>query len=135
MKTVFLFLLLLWQVSLLGQVIDSLGLGDNKYLNRQELVILNQELKDQKKIFDFTNKKLAFIGGNAGNIIWTKKMFFDLIIKPINSRKDKMHPYIVILTKEEKERSGGYDALIMQPPMIFRDKQKLKIITEIKTAR
>jgi hypothetical protein len=135
MKTVLLFILTLWQISLFGQLVDSLGIGDNKYLNRQESLLLSQELKDHTKTFDFTNKKLAFIGGTTGNIIWTKEDYFDIYVKPRIARKEKFHPVLIILTKEERRISGDYDALILMPVQTFSNKQKLKILKDLKTTR
>jgi hypothetical protein len=135
MKTVLLFILTLWQISLFGQLVDSLGIGDNKYFNRQESLLLSQELKDHKKTFDFTNKKLAFIGGTTGNRIWTKEDYFDIYVKPRIARKEKIYLNLIILTKKERKISGNYDALILIPVQIFSNKQKLKILKDLKNAR
>jgi hypothetical protein len=135
MKTVLFFILSLWQINLFGQIVDSLGTGDNKYLNRQESLLLSQELKDQKKVFNFINKKLAFIGGTNGNLIWTKEDYFDIYVKPRIARKEKIVPNLIILSKKERRISGDYDALILMPVNSFTNKQKLKILKELKTAR
>lgn len=135
MKTVLISILTLWQISLFGQLADSLGTGDNKYLNKQESLLLSQELKDHKKTYDLINKKIAFIGGTTGNIIWTKEDYFDIYVKPRIARKEKIYSTLIILTKKERRISGDYDALILLPVTTFTNKQKLKILKDLKTVR
>ena len=119
--------------STFAQSLDSLGIGDNKYLNYQEADLISHNLNEQMKAFDFTNKKVAFIGGPTGHYILTKKVFFDQYVKPRLRTNEKIYPTLIILTNDEKEKSGGYDAFILEPLKIFQDKQKLRILTQLKT--
>jgi hypothetical protein len=125
--------LLLLMVSTLvhGQSVDSLGIDDNRRLNQQESNALNQIIKKRKGKFDFTNKNIAFIGGTSGNIKHTKKEYFDRYVKPVIKGQQKNVCGLIVLTKEEKEKSGGYDALVLSPVKIFTDKHREKAIEKL----
>lgn len=133
MKIIAILFSVFFSISLVGQSIDSLGLGDNKYFNLQEFQFLNNAAIYSKNPFDFANKKVAFISGRAGEQIITKKDYFERYVKPIIARGEKFNPLFVKLTSKEKGFSNGFDVLILAySPLMFTDKQKLKILNELK---
>lgn len=114
-----------------GQNIDSLGIDNSRLLNRQEAKALNHVFNKNKKTFDFTDKKVAFIGGTIGNTIWTKKQYFDSYVKPILGTKKKSTSALIILTEDEKKKSGGCDVLVMTPVKVFTDNHREKIVGQL----
>ncbi|NOT73946.1 MAG: hypothetical protein HOP08_03390 [Cyclobacteriaceae bacterium] len=131
MKIIPLVSLILLTSSLLAQQPDSLGVGDNLILNRQEYSFLNSDFSDSKIEFDFKGKRIAFLGGIRGNYILTKKEYFNTFVRPrLGTNKKK--PYsLTILTPAEKEESGGYDAFILTPAKLFTDQDRKKVLKKL----
>ena len=114
-----------------GQQLDSLGLGDNSVLNKQEYTFLNADFIEEKPDFDFKEKKIAFICGPRGNYFLTKKEYFDTYIRPRIGTNKKRNYGRIILTQAEKEQSGGYDVLIMTPAKIFTVRDRKRVVTDL----
>jgi hypothetical protein len=114
-----------------GQRIDSLGVDNNRLLNKHESFVLNKMFKKDKKAFDFTNKSIGFIGGTTGTSLWTKKEYFDNYVKPIIGTKKKTNCSLIFLTNDEKTKSGGCDALVLTPVKVFTDNHKEKVIAQL----
>lgn len=119
--------------TLLSQQLDSLGLGDNRILNRQEYTFLNSYLSDRGD-FDFKGKRVAFVAGTTGNVLITKKEFFDKFGHPPDEAVRKRNCSLIVLTPAEKDRAGGYDAIILTPVKVFTDKHKNRLLNQLKDA-
>lgn len=130
MRIIGLLILIFFSTKTFGQL-DSLGLGDNTTLNKQEETFLNSDFTDKRGDFDLNGKKIAYVGGTRGNILFTKKEFFDDYVRPRIGTNKKRNYSLIILTTIEKEKSGGYDAFILTPPKMFTDRDRERLITEL----
>lgn len=101
---------------------DSLGVNDSPFLNMAELNLLNAQLANQRKEFDFTGKRVAFISGKNGSEIISKSSYFG------NRRRTGM----MILSMEEKIQSGGFDALVFNSVILFTKRQKRKTLQKLR---
>ncbi|NLR81348.1 hypothetical protein [Chitinophaga eiseniae] len=135
MKKILLMTISFLTTDLFGQTPESLGFDNNPVLSKQESVFLNSLSKDQHKIFDFTNKKIAFVTGNTGNELLTKTDFFRICVKPYTDKGSQPQVSFISLTKEEQEKSGGYDALVLAWVKLFTAKQKRNIIEKLETEK
>ena len=114
-----------------GQQLDSLGIGDDKILNKQEYTFLNVDFIDKKGEFDFKGKKIAYLGGATGNYFYSKMEFFDTYVRPRIGTDKKRKYSLIILTLIEKNESGGYDAFILTPVKVFTDKHRKRVVTAL----
>ncbi len=117
---------------LFGQTPDSLGLDNNITTNGKESKFLNVALKDNRDTLDFTNKKIAFVTGSNGGKLISKSDYFKTCVKPWTDKGSTPQIFFVRLTQEEKQKSGGYDVLVLSWVKLFTDKQKEKIIEQLK---
>lgn len=121
MKTVTTLLLLFSITILFGQQTDSLGIDNNSLLNRQEVNYFNSLLLGTPP--DFDDKRVVFILDTRRATIINKQEFFNTYLKP---------PFTIIeLGPDEKERSGGYDIIVLSPQGALSDKEKSKIFKEL----
>lgn len=100
-------------------------------LNTQEAELLNSLLENSRDTFDFHGKKIAFITGSSGSHILSKVDYFNTCIDPWLSKGDSPQIFMVLLTSEEKDGSGGYDAFVLSWVKVFTDKQKSRIIEKL----
>ncbi|QEK50829.1 hypothetical protein FYC62_03440 [Pedobacter aquae] len=99
----------------------------NEMLNTEEAELLNFLLKDSRGTFDFQGKKIAFIMGSSGSRILSKADYF-IQINPWLERGNNPQIFMVLLTPEQKDRSGGYDAFVLSWVKVFTDRKKDKVI-------
>lgn len=78
---------------------NSLGASSQTELNKNEVYFLNSFSKN----FDFSNKRVAFA---KNEILIDKKIFFD-------NWNELGYDRIVILSSAEKDKSGGYDVVVV----------------------
>jgi hypothetical protein len=112
------------------QLQDPYTNGDEK-LNKQEAEILNSLLESSRDMFDFNGKKIVFVTGSSGSRILSKTDFFNTCVNPWIAKGDTPQIFMVLLTQQEKEKSGGYDAIVLSWVKIFTDKQKKRIIEQL----
>jgi hypothetical protein len=124
------FLVLLTKLSN-GQEIDSLGIDNNPILNGYEVKYFNDILEERRDTFNFKNKKISFVTGSSGTMIVSKEDYFTRLVKPWLIKGSKPQTFFVALNKEEKEISGGYDAIVLTWVKLFTDKRKKKIIKQL----
>jgi hypothetical protein len=136
MKTIIIIIIIIittffFSIELSAQNIDSLGLDNSPFLNKDEVTLLNSLLEEQRNSLEFTNLKVAFITGSNGGTIVTKSDYFKNSVIPWI--KDKLEPqiFMVKLTKEEKEQSGGYDVFVLSWVKVFTSKTQEKIIEQL----
>ena len=110
------------------QKISSKGYEE---LSIQESDLLNSLLEQSRDVFDFQGKKAAFITGSNGNKIISKSEYFSTCINPWLNDGITPQIGIVILSDEEKNQSGGYDAFVFSWVKIITNKQKKRIIKEL----
>jgi hypothetical protein len=113
-----------------GQNLDSCGVDNNSKLTIFESKYLNEYLKNQRDTFDLTGKQIIFVTGSSARTIGEKKEYFT-DIKEWNLRNSKIATDLVVLTREEKIESGGYDAILTYWVKFLPDKKK--IFEKIKT--
>ena len=114
-----------------GQSSDSLGIDNNLTLNRQEINFLNTSLKNSRDTFDFTNKKIAFVTGSSGSKLISKQEYFLTCVRPWTDKGSSPHIFFIRLTTQEKQKSNGYDAVVMSWVKLFTDKQRKRIIEQL----
>jgi hypothetical protein len=122
---------LLLTIGLHGQSTDRLGRDNNSHLTVEEAEYLNNEFKDIRKDFDFSDKKVAFITGTSGNRWLTKTGYFGDVKSRINANQTMVH-FPIFLTIKEKNTSGDYDVIIAAWVKVLTDARKEKIIAELK---
>jgi len=116
MKLIVIILTLLTNVCI-GQeiIIDSCGLDNSTTLNKHEVEYFNHSLEKQRKgsNFDFQNAKVGFAYGNFGKGLISKKEYFDRWGKDYFLKDSHVVNQLIILTEDEREDSGGFDAIIV----------------------
>lgn len=100
-------------------------------LSTREAELLNSLLKKSRDTFDFHGKKIAFITGSSGSRVLSKADYFNTCINPWLSKGDAPQIFMVSLTLEEKEKSGGYDAFVLSWVKVFTDRQKNTTIEKL----
>lgn len=127
MKNILLILLISLSSALQAQNLDSLGINDDYLLNSEEAKYLNKSVGTELGTFDFNGKKVILSEGNSAIII-TKSDYFQRLVKPYLKAGKDMVNYLAILTDEEKEESGGFDAIIVAWSKIGLTKKRRKAI-------
>lgn len=115
------------------QTVDSLGRDNNPRLNKYEADYFNSEFKDQRKDFDFTDKKVAFITGSAANKLWTKTEYFEELKERLKVNSG-ITDWAIFLTPDERAKSGDYDVIVASWVKLLTDKRRKQIISELKAA-
>ena len=121
--------------NLFGQSYDSLGIDNYATLNRQEIDFLNISLIKSRDAFDFTNKRIAFVTGSNGGKLISKQDYFLTCVRPWIDKNSIPQISFVCLTQEEKQKSNGYDAVVMSWGKVFTDKQRKNIIEQLSRKR
>ena len=110
-----------------AQNIDSLGTNNNYLLNQDEATYLNNSVGTQFGQFDFINKNVVFAEGNNAKLI-SKSDYFKRLVKPYFAEGKDVVNCLVILTKDEKINSGGFDAIIVAWSKVGLTKKRKKTI-------
>lgn len=101
----------------------------NEYLlTSSEATTLNSIYSNEREDFNFNGKLIGFTIGSTGTHIENKKVFFEKYINPLVDGQNKNVCSLIVLTKDEKSKSGGFDAVIMSPAKIFTKEQREKLI-------
>lgn len=104
---------------------------NEEMLSTEEAKLLNSLLENSRDTFDFEGKKIAFITGSSGSRIISKTDFFNTCINPWLEENEKPQIFMVLLTEEEKSKSGGYDAFVLSWVKVFTNRQKRKIVEQL----
>ena len=91
---------------------------------------LNSYLKKERKLLDFTNKRIAILEGTEGNIVVKKSTFFDQLKKAQKQNK-KLYFQVLQLTDEEKVKSN-VDVVFLFPAKLFTKRDRAKMIDKIR---
>lgn len=121
-------------INISAQNLDECGIDSNPKLNLTESKFLNEYLSDRRNEFDFTNKKIIFVTGNSGNFIKDKSDYFKNVRERIGTNS-RIGSDIIVLTEDEKIKSGGYDAIVTYWIKVLTERRKRKILSEINTGR
>jgi len=97
-------------------------------LTTNEATTLNSIFSKDRKDFDFNGKVIGFTGGTTGNLIENKRVFFEKYINPVVNGQDKNVCSLIVLSKEEKSLSGGFDAVIISPVKIYTKEHRDNLI-------
>jgi hypothetical protein len=116
---------------LYGQNFDNIGIDDNPNLNEDETKLLNSLLDEKRDDFDFKDKKVAFLTGSSGRTIMAKSDYFKNSVIPWIDDGSRPQISMIKLTKEEKEKSGGYDVLVLSWVKALTRRGQRKIIEEL----
>ena len=100
-------------------------------LNKEEANLLNSLFDKSGNTYEFTGKKIAFITGNSGNKLLLKEDFFNTCIKPWVSKNQTPQVFMIEFSIDEKNKSGGCDALVLSWVKILTNKQKKRIIGKL----
>ncbi len=116
--------------------VENCGLNDSPELTIIEANYFNEVFEEKRGEFDFKNKKIAFYEGSSGTVRSNK---FDYFRKLKNSNRDKDVHYwqaggtqLLILSEEEKERSGGYDVILVSWSKLYKQgKGRSKLVKRL----
>ncbi len=141
MKILILTFFALCQASILfGQIseVQKCGLDDESNINTFEAKYFNEVFKDKRGNFDFTEKVIAFYTGSSGTTQSNKSNYFNGLKKGSKEVRD-IHSWqagqtqLLILTKKEKELSGGYDAILISwSKILMSGKSRSKLVENLK---
>jgi len=111
--------------TLFGQDNDSLGLDYNPQLTIHETEYFNKVFIEQLNDFDFTDKKIGFVFKES--IFLTNKNHY---FKLVNNKEISNEYILTVLTANEQNKSGGYNALIVICDKVepLKEKKRIKII-------
>ena len=101
-------------------------------LTKEEVRDLNSLFENKRNDFDFQGKIVAYTIGTTGTQIEDKSVFFDKYLNSAINGKNKNVCTLIILTKEEKTKSGGFDAVIMSPAKVFTIKHREILIDQLR---
>lgn len=111
----------------LAQDIEQCGLDDDPVLAKSEALFLNNYFKNQQPEFDFHSKKILFVTGPGGSRFTTKKEYFNSI-KSYQEKDRRIATTVIVLSEKEKQKSGGYDAIVTCWVKVFSKWRKKKMI-------
>lgn len=112
------------------QKADTLKTNSGEMLSTQEAELLNSLLEKSRDTFDFYGKKVAFITGPTGNRFLSKPDYFSKI-RDWADTGNTPSTFMVLLTQEEKDKSGGYDVLVSFFVKGITNRQKRRIIEKL----
>lgn len=121
------------------QNLDSLGSNDNSLLNSSESSFLNIQLEQQRQRLklDFSGKQIGFATGHGPKNygILSKSEFFKEAKDFYNSTNTHLSNLIlVVFTEQEKQESGGYDAVVVSWSKFGVDnKARAQLINDLKS--
>lgn len=103
--------------------LDSMGIDDNWSLNKYEIEYFNAKFQKERQDFDFTDKRIAFFSSSGGGVRRDKKDYFstekDRCLRDYSSNQASL----IIFNEQQKQDSGGYDAVIYYWSKILRNTQ------------
>lgn len=102
----------------------------NGYLTTEEANLLNSLLEKSRGDFDFSGKQVAFICGFKSRFS-SKTNFLNTCIYPWINNGTTPQVFMLLLSQEEKERSGGYDVLVLAWIKVLTSRQKNKLIDKL----
>ena len=105
--------------------IDSLGRDNNPKLTIFESDYFNQIFSRKRNDFNFANKTIAFVTGSNGKTRSNKQQYFDLERERIAKEYSLNGGALIIFNANEKEQSGGYDAVILYWSKVLPTKKSL----------
>lgn len=82
-------------------------------LSHKESVFLDNHYSSMRKDFSFKNKTVAFFQGPSKLQPYQKNEFFKEQHRKLNIGENPISDWLVFLSKEQKENSGGYDIIII----------------------
>lgn len=109
------------------QLIDLCGIDNAAIIDTSEAEFLNDYYRDRGS-FDFSAKKIAFVTGGGASIISSKNEFFNHVKQWKDNHNTTIETRLVVLNSQEKEMSGGYDAIILFWVKFFSKGQRQKIL-------
>ena len=113
--------------------LDSCGLDKNPTLNKYEVEFLDAYYKGFHDSFKFQGKTIAFLRSPGGKIVSDKVQFFNAV-KDWNLKDARISTYLIVLTDEEKQNSGGYDAILTHWVKFVSNRQKKRVIKMLGTS-
>jgi hypothetical protein len=134
MRTILTAIVFFISASSFSQNLNELGLDNKPTLTETESTFLTDYMtNEQRKNFNFKNKKVIFVTGKSGEQIGTKSDYFEYI-REWNKNGNKIATWIVELKENEKIYSGGYDVIVTYWVKMFTEKRKKKILKLVKAS-
>ncbi len=94
--------------------LNTMGANESSLLNSYESAYFNIIFKKSRKEFDFIGKKIGFLRGDTGRIVSNKRKYFYKERYLFNSNYSTQGGILYIFNQVQKEKSGGYDAVIVE---------------------
>lgn len=101
--------------------LDSMGIDDNYILNKYEVEYFNVKFEKERGNFNFSNKKVAFFNSPGGSVMTDKVDYFILEKDRLSRSYTSNFASLIIFNKQQKEKNGGYDAVVYYWSKILRD--------------
>lgn len=130
MKNYILLFFLFSSTIVFGQTADSLGTGNNSFLNKFELSYFDSIFKNAPDTH-FKDQKIVFIDHRWSPRIISKKEFFDLFIKPQRNTNKLPNFSTRDVKADEKKQSGGYDFIFISPSSNLSSKERSELFKEL----
>jgi hypothetical protein len=92
---------------------DKMGIDDCLFLTELESSYFNILFHNDRKDFDFTAKKVAFITGSSGKTFGSKKEYFKGERTSLQRNSSPTPVQLLVFDATQKSESGGYDAAIV----------------------
>lgn len=130
MKNYILLFFLFSSTIIFGQTTDSLGSGNNSFLNKVELTYFDSIFKHAPNTY-LKEQKIVFIDHRWTPRIISKKEFFDLFIKPYRNTNKLPDFSTKDVKANEKKQSGGYDYIFISPSSSLSTDERSNIFKEL----
>ena len=88
--------------------LDKMGIDSSEFLNNFETEYFNTRFKDYHQNFDFTGKKICFLG--PGGLVFSDKQKYFSSLKKTNF---VVQSDLYIFNADQKGEVGGYDVAIV----------------------
>ena len=135
MRKLFVILSSLIQIGLYAQTHDISDLTKNYILNRDEILLLKSNLRDNDTSTNFEFKKIAFGGGIRGNRLLSKQEFINFYVTKKHDNNVRYICELIKLKEKEKLETGGFESIIILSNVkVFTKNDKKELINQIKTA-
>lgn len=111
--------------------VETIGFDYVPTVSTNKFTILLDDIREK---FEWSEKKIAYVTGSLGRSILLRETYLEIIKSYPDSILDR-HSKLHLLTKEEKERSGGYDGIISFYVKRFSKLDRRKVIKKLERER
>jgi hypothetical protein len=107
--------------------LTQLGIDSNAVLTAAESDYFNKVFQYEHKDIDFTNKKVAFFAGLAGEHLMTKMNYFNYRKHALSEGWYQGRGWLVLLNEQQKKESG-VDYMIVYSAKLYNTEQMIALV-------